>query len=133
MSDWFTWLGEQVGGPCAVRIEQRMFDLAASMIAGYAGGHWGVSFVGDVPVPELPRTLDARVTITNSVNGTTAETDRRSAAVALAYLAVNWRLTETYLRGREDLATRCAEVQSILADLSRSGALDASTIFAIVD
>lgn len=57
MSDWFAWLGEQVGGPCAVRIEQRMFDLAASMVAGYAGGHWGVSFVGDVPVPELPASL----------------------------------------------------------------------------
>lgn len=133
MSDWFAWLAEQVGAACAVRIEQRMFDLAATMVPGYGGGLWGVSFVGDVPMPELPPTMPARVTISNDMNGASVDTDRRSAAVALAYLAVNWRVCETYERGREDLAARCVAVQEQLADAARCGALDARAIFAIVD
>ena len=131
---FFEAMGEHLGGLSAVRIEGRMFDLATSMVAGYGGGLWGAHYCGDVIVPELPAELGDLVRVTSQGNGADVETDRRSAAIALALLAINWRICELHARNAPDeLMDPCIEVQETLRDVTRCGAFDAIAINALID
>lgn len=130
---FFEALGERVGGVSAVRIEGRMFDLAAVMVTGYAGGVWGYEHVGDDIVPVLPDSLGDRVQIVSDTNGARVVTDRRSGAIALALLAVNQRTWELHARGNDELMAPCIEVQDTLQDNAYSGAFDSTAIFHLTD
>lgn len=130
---FFEALGERVGALSAVRIEGRMFDLASTMVAGYVGGVWGFAYIGDDIVPVLPDNLGDHVHVVSDTNGANVTTDRTSAAIALALLAINHRVWELHAQKADDLMGVCIQAQDALTDVAYSGAADGTAIYQLTD